>query len=229
MLEFLNGSSFGFLALTFAAFGVGSLIQKKLKKAIFNPILIASLLVIAVLVLFGIPNEDYQAGCEALTMLLTPATICLAISLYEQLRRLKPHLLAVLMGVVLGSLASMGYIWGLSRLMGLEETLLRSLMPKSVTTAIGIALSDEIGGISAVTAGAIAITGIGGNICGKALCKLGGIKDEVAQGVAFGTASHVVGTHKAAQISQLTGAVSSLSLTIAGLLTAVVLSFVYQS
>jgi putative effector of murein hydrolase len=122
----------------------------------------------------------------------------------------------------------MGGIWAMCRLLGLDAVILSSLMPKSVTTAIGIALSDEIGGVSAITAGAIAITGIGGNICGVALCHLGRIKSEVAQGVAFGTASHVVGTHRAAQLSQLTGAVSSLSLTIAGLLTAVVLSFVYQ-
>lgn len=228
MIDFLSGSTYFALALTFGAFGIGSLIQKKWKLAIFNPILIGSLLVILVLTLLDIPNEEYQAGCEALTMLLTPATICLAISLYEQLQQLKPHLIAVLAGVVLGSVASIGCIWCLSWLMGLDETVLRSLLPKSVTTAIGIALSDEIGGISAITAGAIAITGIGGNICGKAICKLGGIKDEVAQGVAFGTASHVVGTHRAAQLSQLTGAVSSLSLTIAGLLTAVLLSFIFQ-
>lgn len=228
MIDFLSGSTYFPLVLTFAAFGIGSLIRKKWKLAVFNPILIGSLLVILVLTVLDIPNEEYQAGCEALTMLLTPATICLAISLYEQLQRLKPHLIAVLAGVLLGSLASIGCIWGLSRLMGLDDTILRSLLPKSVTTAIGIALSDELGGISAITAGAIAITGIGGNICGKALCKLGGIKNEVAQGVAFGTASHVVGTHRAAQLSQLTGAVSSLSLTVAGLLTAVVLSFVYQ-
>ena len=228
MIDFLSGSTYFPLVLTFTAFGIGSLIQKKWKLAIFNPILIGSLLVIAVLTLLDIPCEEYQAGCEALTLLLTPATICLAISLHEQLQRLKPHLPAVLAGVILGTLASIGCIWGLSRLLGLDETILCSLLPKSVTTAIGIALSDEIGGVSAITAGAIAITGIGGNICGKALCKLGGIRNEVAQGVAFGTASHVVGTHRAAQLSQLTGAVSSLSLTIAGLLTAVVLSCVYQ-
>lgn len=228
MIDFLSGSTFFSLTLTFAAFGVGSLIQKKWKLAILNPILIASALVIGVLVVLDIPSEAYQAGCEALTMLLTPATICLAISLHEQLQRLRPHLPAILAGVVLGSFACMGCIWGLSRLLRLDGVILCSLLPKSVTTAIGIALSDEIGGISAITAGAIAITGIGGNICGKALCKLGGIQDEVAQGVAFGTASHVVGTHRAAQLSRLTGAVSSLSLTIAGLLTAVVLSFAFQ-
>lgn len=228
MMEFLIESTFFAPVLTFCAFGIGKLIQRKWKLAVFNPILIGSLLVIAVLIALDISNEVYQESCAALTALLTPATICLAVSMYEQMQRLKPHLPAIFAGVVLGSLASMGFIWGLSRLFGLDEVILSSLIPKSVTTAIGIALSDEIGGISAITAGAIAITGIGGNICGSAICKLGRIKNEVAQGVAFGTASHVVGTHRAAEISQLTGAVSSLSLTIAGLLTAVVLSFVYQ-
>lgn len=227
MIDFLNGSSFGFIFLTIAAFWVGLSIQKKLKLAVFNPILIGALIVMAVLTALGIPNERYQAGCRLLSFFLTPATICLAISFYEQLQKLKPHLIAILLGVASGTIVGIGMIWVLSRWLGLSELLTRSLLPKSVTTAIGLALSDEMGGISAVTAAAIMVTGIMGNICGKAFCKLCRIKHPVAQGVAFGTASHVVGTSRATQLSELSGAVSSLSLTVAGILTAVILSFFY--
>jgi len=227
MLEFVSGSSFGFVFLTIAAFWVGLTIQKKLKLAVFNPIIIGALIVMGVLTVFGIPNETYQSGCKLLSFLLTPATICLAISFYEQLQKLKPHLIAILLGVTCGTVVGIGMVWVLSGFLGLSAVLTNSLLPKSVTTAIGLVLSDELGGIGAVTAAAIMVTGILGNICGKALCKLCRIKHPVAQGVAFGTASHVIGTSKATQLSELSGAVSSLSLTVAGILTAIILSFLY--
>lgn len=227
MADFLNGSSFCFIFLTVAAFWVGLTLQRKLKFALFNPILIGALIVMAVLTVLDIPNSVYQDGCKVLGFLLTPATICLAISLYEQMHKLKAHLLSILLGVTVGTVVGIGMIWVLSGVLGLSEVLTRSLLPKSVTTAIGLALSDEIGGIGAVTAAAIMVTGILGNICGSAVCKLCRIRHPVAQGVAFGTASHVIGTSRATQIHELSGAVSSLSLTVSGILTAIVLSFLY--
>ena len=228
MHDFLTGSSFFAVTLTLVAFSFGSACQRKWKIAILNPILIASLVIIAVLSLLDIPNETYQAGCAFLSFLLTPATICLAISFYEQFQSLKKHLAAVTVGVLAGTLASLGCIWMLCRIFGLDQELTLSLMPKSVTTAIGVALSGEIGGIGAITTAAIIITGICGNILGPSLCKLFRLKSEVAQGVAFGTSSHVIGTSRATELSQLTGAVSSLSLTMAGIITAVILSFLAQ-
>jgi predicted murein hydrolase (TIGR00659 family) len=227
MIDFISSSSFGFVFLTIGAFWIGLTIQKKLKLAVFNPIIIGALIVMVVLTVFDIPNETYQTGCKLLSFLLTPATICLAISFYEQLQKLKPHLFAVLLGVTCGTVVGIGMIWALSECLGLSDTLSRSLLPKSVTTAIGLVLSEELGGIGAVTAAAIMVTGIIGNIAGKALCKLCHIKHPVAQGVAFGTASHVIGTSKATQLSELSGAVSSLSLTVAGILTAIILSFLF--
>ena len=228
MHDFLTGSSFFAVTLTLVAFSFGSACQRKWKIAILNPILIASLVIIAVLSLLDIPNEVYQSGCAFLSFLLTPATICLAISFYEQFQSLKKHLAAVTVGVLAGTLASLGCIWMLCRVFGLDQELTLSLMPKSVTTAIGVALSGEIGGIGAITTAAIIITGICGNILGPSLCKLFRLESEVAQGVAFGTSSHVIGTSRATELSQLTGAVSSLSLTLAGIITCVLLSFLAQ-
>ena len=228
MVEFLSGSSFFAVSLTLVAFAAASACQRKWKLAILNPILLSALAVIALLSLLDISNETYQSGCAILSFLLTPATICLAISFYEQFQSLKKQLAAVAIGVLAGTLASLGAIWLMCRWFGLDRELLLSLLPKSVTTAIGVALSDEIGGIGAITTAAIVITGICGNILGPGLCRLFRLKSEVAQGVAFGTSSHVIGTSRATEMSRMTGAVSSLSLTLAGIITCVALSFLAQ-
>ena len=228
MVDFLSSSTFFAAALTLTAFSLGQACQKKWKLALFNPILIAAGVIIAVLKLLGIPNSVYQSGCAFLSYLLTPATICLAVSFYEQFQKLKAHLAAAVLGVLCGSIASIGTIWAMARLFGLDAAITGSLLPKSVTTAIGVALSEEIGGVAAITTASIIITGILGNITGPLLCRLFRLKSEVAQGVAFGTSAHVIGTAKAVELSQLTGAVSSFSLTVAGIITAVILSFLAQ-
>ena len=228
MRDFCTSSSFFAVCLTLVAYSFGAACQKKWKWAILNPILIAAAVIILVPSLMDIPNSVYQTGCAFLTYLLTPATICLAISFYDQFQKLKAHLAAAVLGILAGTIASIGTIWAMAQIFKLDEAITGSLLPKSVTTAIGVALCGEIGGIAAITTAAIVITGIIGNISGPALCKLFRLKSEVAQGVAFGTSSHVVGTAKASELSQLTGAVSSLSLTVAGIITAVILSFLAQ-
>ena len=216
------------MALTLIAFSLGQACQKKWKLAVLNPIIIAAAVIIGVLKLLNIPNAVYQTGCSFLTYLLTPATICLAISFYDQFQKLKQHLLAASIGILAGTIASIGTIWAIAAVFHLDDAITASLLPKSVTTAIGVALTEEIGGIAAITTAAIIITGILGNITGPAMCRLFRLKSEVAQGVAFGTSAHVIGTAKASELSQLTGAVSSLSLTVAGMITAVLLSFLAQ-
>ena len=228
MPEFFSASSFFYITLTLVAFSFANTCQRRLKLPIFNPILIAAILVVAILNILNIPNSAYQAGCHALSFLLTPATICLAISFYEQFQKLRHHMWAIFTGVLAGTVCSIGCIWLMSKIFGLSHELALSLLPKSVTTAIGVSLSGEIGGIGAVTTAAIAITGIFGNIIGPVLCKLFRLDSEVAQGVAFGTSAHVIGTAKAVEMSELAGAVSSLSLTIAGIATTVLLSFLAQ-
>ena len=160
-----------------------------------------------------------------LQFLITPATICLVISFYKQLQSLKKHLPAVLIGVIGGTLSSLLSVWAMCKLFGFDEVMTASLLPKSVTTAIGATLSEQAGGIGALTTAIIVVTGILGNVIGPLLSKLFRLKGPVSQGVAYGTSSHIAGTSRATEISSLCGAVSSLSLTLSGLITAVLLSF----
>ncbi len=221
MTEFFASSTLFAIALTFCAFELGRLCQQKLRLPIFNPILIAAVLTGAALAAAGIPNEIYQRHCEAFSWLLTPATVCLAIPLHAQFRRLRRDLPAILAGVAAGTLASLGCVWGLAALCRLDGVLTLSLLPKSITTAMGIAVSEATGGAPALTTAAIILTGILGSAFGPQLCRLLRLNHPAAQGAAFGTAAHVIGTSKAAELSQTAEAVSSLSLVVAGILTAV--------
>ena len=221
MAEFLESISLFPLVLTLGAYQVGLWLRKKWNTPLCNPLLIAVILVIGVLLLTGVSLDSYQAGTGAISWLLTPATVCLALPLYRQIKVLKKQLPAILVGIVAGTVVSLAVIFGMCKLFALDRQVTVSLLPKSITTAMGIVLSGESGGIESLTAAAIIITGILGSLTGSLLCKLFRLTDPVSQGVAFGTASHVIGTSRATEIDPLAGAVSSLSLAIAGLLTAV--------
>ena len=209
------------LIATILSYQFGLFLQKKTKSALCNPLLISIILLIGLLVLTGYPNAGYQAGMKTISWLMTPATICLAVPLYQQVHILRKNWKGVLAGITAGTLASLSFIFVMCRVLAVGDVLTFSLLPKSITTAMGTALSAQTGGNEAITTAAIVITGILGNILGVPLCRLFKITHPVAQGVALGTASHVIGTTKARELSDLTGAVSSLSLTVAGIMTAV--------
>lgn len=217
----MNNLTFLPLVITIIAYQIGLFLSKKVKSPLCNALLIAIVLVIGTLLLTGYPNEAYQGGMTAFSWLLTPATVCLAVPLYEQLQILRKDMKAVLIGICAGTLTSLIFVFAFCRMVNFSDVLTTSLLPKSVTTAVGLALSEQSGGDGAITTAAIIITGILGSILGPTLCKRFRITHPIAQGVAFGTASHVIGTSKAHELSELTGAVSSLSLTVAGVLTAV--------
>ena len=221
MTDFLQGISLFPLVLSLGSYQIGLWCQKKTKSPLCNPLLIATLLSIGVLLLTDFDLQVYQSGSSWITWLLTPATVSLAVPLSDQLKAFKKDLGAILTGVAAGTVASLGSIALLCALFRLDSLLTISLLPKSVTTAIGVALTESAGGISSLTSAAIILTGILGNLTGSFLCKLLRITDPIAQGVGFGTASHVIGTSRANEIGTLTGAVSSLSLAVAGILTAV--------
>ena len=225
MADFLTGLPLFCLVLTIGAFQFGQWCQKKTKSALCNPILIGAALVILVLLVVKIDPEIYQTGASGLSWLLTPATVCLALPLYRQLKILKKNLPAILTGVAAGTIASLAGLLLLCELFRLDRQLTVSLLPKSVTTAMGMVLSEENGGIPALTSVVILITGILGNLTGSGLCKLLKLTDPISKGVAFGTASHIIGTSKATEIDPLAGAVSSLSLVVSGILTAIVFPF----
>lgn len=221
MAEFLENIPLFPIVLTLGAYQAGLWCRKKWKSPLCSPLLIAVVLVIGVLLATGYSTDRYTEGTKVISWLLTPATVCLALPLYEQLKVLKKSLPAILLGVAAGTVTSLFFVFGLCQLWGLDQAVTISLLPKSITTAMGMVLSGESGGIESLTTAVIIITGILGSLVGSVLCKLFKIRDEVAQGVAFGTASHVIGTSRATELSPLTGAVSSLSLTVAGILTAV--------
>ena len=210
------------LFLTLGAYQIGLWCQKKLKTAIANPILIAMLLILVFMLLTGFRNADYQAGMKLISWLLTPATVCLAIPMYQQLQILRKNWAAVLTGIATGAISCLFMVLLVAALFHFDDALTASLLPKSVTSAIGVPLAEMADGILAITTSVIVLTGITANVLGGICCKLLRITDPIAQGVAFGTSGHVIGTAKANEISQLAGAVSSLSLVVAGLLTAVI-------
>ena len=211
------------VTMTLFAFQAGLLCQKKLKLPIFNPILVAAVLLILVLKGVGMETVQYTAGMGLISWLMTPATICLAIPMYEQFQALRKNLKAICLGAAAGALACLAVLGGAAVLLHFDRNLAVSLLPKSITAAIGVPLCQLLGGTASITTLGISVTGITGNMFGVSLCKLFGITDPIAKGVAFGTGSHVIGTARANEVDPLTGAVSSLSLVVAGLLTAVLL------
>lgn len=222
MIEFFSGLSLFSLALTLGAYQIGLLCSKKWKTPLCNPLLIAVVLVLGVLLATGLPPADYQQDMQKFSWLLTPATVSLAVPLYEQMKVLKKNLPAILAGILAGAVTSLVVVALLCLAFGLDRQMTVSLLPKSITTAIGMVVSEENGGIGALTSLVIVFTGILGSVVGPVLCKLLRITHPVAQGVALGTAAHVVGTSRANELGSLQGAVSSLSLTVAGILTALV-------
>ena len=216
------------LTLTVLAYQFGLWVQKKLHSPLFNPILVAVAVILTFFALTGMKNTDYQAGMSNISWLLTPATISLAIPLYQHFSTLKKDLPAILAGITAGAIVSLLFVLGWSLLFQYDRALMMSLLPKSVTSAIGVPLTEMGGGVSALTTAVIIITGILGSLMGPLLCKLLRIKSPIAQGVAFGTAAHVIGTARANELHPLTGAVSSLSLATAGLVTAIVFPILLQ-
>ena len=221
MEEFLTNSVFFGAVLSFLAYEIGLLLKKRFKLAVLNPLLIGILCVMGALAVLRIDYDQYNGGAQYISYLLTPATVCLAVPLYEQLTLLKENLKAVAAGIFSGTLASLGSVYLLSRLFGLNHEQYVTLLPKSITTAIGMGVSQELGGIVTITVAVIIITGILGNVIAEGVCKVFRTQEPIAKGLALGTASHAIGTAKAMEMGPVEGAMSSLAIAVAGLLTVI--------
>ncbi len=221
MKEFLSESVIFGAVLSLAAYEIGLLMKKKFKLAILNPLLIGTICVIGFLLIFRIDYKEYNEGAKYISYLLTPATVCLAVPLYEQLALLKKNFIAVAVGIISGVLASLISVLALAKLFDLNHQQYVTLLPKSITTAIGMGVSEELGGIVTITVAVIVITGILGNVIAEFICKIFKIHEPIAKGLALGTASHAIGTAKAMEIGQIEGAMSSLAIAVAGLLTVI--------
>lgn len=228
MKEIITGSAFFGVFISILGYEVGLLLKKKLKHPVFNPLLIAIIFVIAALLLLGIDYDSYNEGAKYISYLLTPATVCLAVPLYEQLTLLKKNWKAILIGISTGVITSLTSVFLLALVFGLAHEEYVTLLPKSITTAIGMELSREMGGIVTISVAVIVVTGIFGNVMAESVCKLFRIKEPVAKGIAIGTSSHAVGTAKAMEMGREEGAMSSLAIAVAGILTAVLVSVFAQ-
>lgn len=220
-MEFFRQSAFFGVMLSLVAYGIGFELKRKFKLAIFNPLLIAIILVMVVLVSFHIDYDVYNEGAVYISYLLTPATVCLAVPLYEQFELLKKNWKALLIGILSGCIASMGSILAMTVIFSLSHEEYVSFLPKSITTAIGMGVSEELGGYVSITVAVIIITGVLGNMIGENILKLFRITNPIAKGVAIGTASHAIGTAKAMEIGEIEGAMSSLSIVVSGIITVV--------
>ena len=221
MGEFLLESQFFGLFLSLAFFQLARWLNRKAGREVISPLLFATLLCIAVLLVFDIDFEVYNRGAQYLDVLLTPATICLAIPLYRQYELLRRNAVAVLAGSVAGVAAHMAGCLLMLAVFRLEAAEFITLLPKSITTAIGKSLSAELGGYPAITMAAIMITGLFGAAIAPVLLRLFRVRDPLAQGLAIGTASHAAGTSTAVQMGEAQGAASSLAIVVTGLLTVV--------
>ena len=225
MKDVICGSVFFGAVLSILAFEIGRLIKKRFPLPLLNPLLIAIVLLIVVLRTFDIDYDTYYNGAKYISYLLTPATVCLAVPLYRQFEILQRNWKAIAAGVLSGVLASLGGVYVLSRLFGLTHEQYVTLLPKSITTAIGMSVSAELGGITAITVAVIIMTGILGNVLAETVCRLFRIEEPVAKGIAIGTASHAIGTAEAMEIGETEGTMSGLAISVAGLITVVFASF----
>ncbi|MBC5630113.1 LrgB family protein [Clostridium sp. NSJ-6] len=210
------------IVISLIAFELGKIIYNKTKLPIFNPLLTSIIIVIVILKIFNIDFELYNKGGQFINMFLGPATVILAVPLYKQLLLLKKNFVPIIIGISIGSVVSVISVILLSTVFNLDKEIIISLIPKSVTTPIGVEISNSLGGITGITVMAVILTGITGAIIAPTVCKIFKINNPVARGIGIGTASHAVGTSKALEIGETEGAMSSLAIGIAGLITVVV-------
>ena len=207
------------IVLCVAVYALATFLQQKLKTPVANPLLVSGAMIIFLLWALKIPLENFQKGGSVITMLLGPATVALAVSIYRQVEVLKKNFLPVVLGCLAGAIASMVSAYTLAKLFGLDDSLLMSLLPKSVTTPIAMEISRQGGGVAAITVAAVVITGILGAVCAPLLIKLFRIREPVAQGVAIGACSHALGTSRAITIGEIQGAMSGIAIGVSGIIT----------
>lgn len=222
MREAVFSSPFFGIALSLAAYCIGVMICRRTSLAICNPLLISYLIIIPTLLLAGIPLEWYENGGDLIDMFLSPATAVLALTVYRQRKLVRRHIIAIAAGTVAGCVTSITTVYAMCRLLSLDGIVTASLLPKSITTPMAIAVSQSLGGIGPLTVLAVIFTGILGSILAPLLTRVFRIRDEVVQGIAIGASSHAVGTGKAIEMGEIQGAMSSISLVISGILTVLV-------
>ena len=221
MKELIDNSVYIGVLISLASYALGVWLRKKTGLSFFNPLLVSIILVILFLSVSGISYSTYAESADYISFLLTPATICLAVPLYEQFKLLKKNWKAVVAGIVSGVVSSHVCIFLMALLFRFDHQTYVTFLPKSITTAIGMGVAEELGGYVSLAVVVIVITGVLGNVIAEAVLKLFKIEEPIAKGIAIGSSSHAVGTAKAMEIGQIEGAMSSLSIVVCGLLTVI--------
>lgn len=221
MKDLISSPSF-FIMISLITFEIGCYINKKIKIAILNPLLVSIILLIVFLKCFNISVNEYNTGGQFITFLLAPATVVLAVPLYKKIKLFKANAIPIFIGISLGTIGGIISVIVMCNIFGISRKISLSMIPKSITTPIGMAVSKQIGGIPSITVAAIIITGITGAVIGPTIFKVFHINDRVARGIALGCSSHAVGTSKAIELGEVEGAMSSLAIGLTGLITVIV-------
>lgn len=217
---FMDSVFFGVL-ISLGSYFIGVWLKEKTRWSLMNPLLISIIMVIVILLCTGVSYDSYMKGANFIGYLLTPATICLAVPLYQQVELLKKNYRAVMIGIVSGVLASLCSVLILALIFHFDHASYVTFLPKSITTAIGIGVSEELGGHVSVSVVVIIVTGVLGNIFAEKFLKLLSIKEPIAKGIAIGCSAHALGTAKAMEMGTIEGAMSSLSIVVCGVMTVV--------
>lgn len=230
-MNFMTNNVYWAVLISLASYLLGKFLQNKTRITLFNPLLFSTVFTIFFLLVFHIDYNTYYEKADYLYYLLTPTTVCLAVPLYEQIKPLKQNLLAIILGILSGVISCLLTILGFAVIFNFSHTMYVTILPKSITAAMAMGVSEELGGISSLTVPIVIMTGITGNIIAELVCKFFRIKDPIACGLAIGSASHAMGTAKAIEMGKIEGAMSSLSIAVAGVITVVgasIFSYFYK-
>ena len=225
MNELLYTAAFG-ICLSVAAYALGVYLQKKTGLVIFNGLLVAGVTIIVLLLVLDIPFEAYNVGGSLISLLVTPMTVCMGLSIYRSLPLLKKRLVPILVGAFAGAAAAIVSGVAVCRLVGLDEAMTMSLLPHSVTSPVAMSISAQKGGVVSITVAAVVLAGIVGNLVAPWLCKLFRTRDFVEEGLAIGTCSHAIGTARAMDMGKETGAISGLAIGACGIITSILVLFI---
>lgn len=228
MKELIFNNALSGVILSLGLYVFWSFIQKKSKLSFLNPLLLTIVSIILILVVFKIPYEWYKKGGDLISFFLLPATCSLAINIYKERKRIKANILALAIGTIMGSVTSLLVVYALCKLFSLDNTITLSLLPKSISTPFAVAVTSYLGGISSITVIVVIITGITGSILGPLLIKALKLDAPVASGIAIGTSSHAIGTAKATEIGETEGALSSVAMTLSGIITVVITLIIFR-
>ncbi len=218
MIQYIDTPLFG-VGISILVYTFSSYVSRKLRIKTLNPLLLSMLIIVGILLLLRIDYDVYNKGGQIISFFLGPATVVLAVPLYKQIYLLKENLFPILIGILMGSISGIVSILLLGKLLNLDLILISSLIPKSTTTPIAMEISTLLGGNPSLTVTFVVITGLSGYIIGEKVLEIVGIKDPIAKGIALGTASHAIGTAKAIEMGEIEGAMSSLSIGVAGIIT----------